>query len=88
MDDAVHDRLKDMIRDVGAESFAEAQGYGSTLEHWYVVLHGKKQGETIDDFGNGDPCSFTSMIMNKDDDVIDDVQLVRKFTYEHSTHYV
>jgi len=34
MDDAVHDdvdddRLEGMIRDVGAESFAEAHGYGS-----------------------------------------------------------
>jgi len=34
MDDAVHDNvdddlLEDMIRDVGAESFAEAHGYGS-----------------------------------------------------------
>jgi len=34
MDDAVQDevdddRLEDMIRDVGAESFAEAHGYGS-----------------------------------------------------------
>jgi len=34
MDDAVNDevhddRLEDMIRDVGAESFAEAHGYGS-----------------------------------------------------------
>jgi len=30
MDDAVHDdRLEDMIRDVGAESFAEAHGYES-----------------------------------------------------------
>jgi len=34
MDDAVHDdvdddRLEDMIRDVGTESFVEAHGYGS-----------------------------------------------------------
>jgi len=34
MDDAVHDdvdddRLKDMIHDVGVESFVEAHGYGS-----------------------------------------------------------
>jgi len=34
MDDAVHDdvdddRLEDMIRDMGVESFAEAHGYGS-----------------------------------------------------------
>jgi len=34
MDDAVHDdvdddRLEDMIRDVGAQSFVEAHGYGS-----------------------------------------------------------
>jgi len=25
------------------------------LEHWYVILHGKKQGEAIDDIENGDP---------------------------------
>ena len=49
-----------------------------TLEHWYVVLHGKKQGETIDDIENGDPCSFTPMIINKDDDVLDDVHATRK----------
>ena len=29
MDEAVHDRLKDMIRDAGAECFAKAHGYGS-----------------------------------------------------------
>ena len=40
-----------------------------TSEHWYVILHGKKQGETIDDIENGDPCSFTPKIINKDDDV-------------------
>ena len=27
-------------------------------EHWYVILHGKKQGEAIDDIENGDPLSF------------------------------
>jgi len=26
-----------------------------TSEHWYIVLHGKKQGETIDDIENGHP---------------------------------
>ena len=36
MTDAVHDdvdddRLEDMIRDVGVESFAKAHGYGSKL---------------------------------------------------------
>jgi len=36
-----------------------------TSEHLYVVLHGKKQRETIDDdlsnIENGDACSFTPM---------------------------
>jgi len=50
----------------------------STSKHWYVVLHGKKQGETIDDIENGDPHSFTPMIINNDDDVVDDVHATRK----------
>ena len=49
-----------------------------TSEHWYVVLHGKKQGEAIDDIENGDPRSFTPMIINKDDDVLGDVHATRK----------
>ena len=49
-----------------------------TSEHWYVVLHGKKQGEAIGDIENGDPRSFTPMIINKDDDVLDDVHATRK----------
>ena len=49
-----------------------------TSEHWYVVLHGKKQGEAIDDIENGDPRSFTPMIINKDDDVLDDVHATHK----------
>jgi len=53
---------------------------------------GKKQGEAINDIENGDPCSFTPIVINKDDDVVDDVHATRKdhskeFTYEHSTHY-
>ena len=44
-----------------------------TSKNWYVVLHGKKQGEVIDvdlfNIENSDPHSFTPMIMNKDDDV-------------------
>jgi len=47
-------------------------------EHWYVVLHGKNQGEAVDDIENGDPRSFTPMIINKDDDVVDDVHATRK----------
>jgi len=38
-------------------------------EHWYVVLHVKKQGEAIDDIENCNPRSFTPIIMNKDEDV-------------------
>ena len=49
-----------------------------TSEHWYVVLHGKKQGEVIDDIENGDPRSFTPMIINKDHDVLDDVHATHK----------
>jgi len=49
-----------------------------TSEHWYVVLHGGKQGETIDDIENGDPGSFTPMLINKDDDVVDEVHATRK----------
>jgi len=49
-----------------------------TSEHWYVILHRKKQGEAIDDIENGDPCSFTPMIINKDDDALDDVHATRK----------
>jgi len=49
-----------------------------TSEHLYVVLHGKKQGEAIDDIENGDPRSFTLMIINKDGDVLDDVHATRK----------
>ena len=49
-----------------------------TSEHWYVVLHEKKQGEVIDDSENSDPRSFTPMIINKDDDVLDDVHATRK----------
>jgi len=60
-------------------------------EHWYVVLHGKKQGEAIDDIENGDPRSFTPMIINK---MMMYLMMymqpvkttVREFTYEHSTH--
>ena len=48
-----------------------------TSEHWYVVLHGKKQGEAINDIENSDPRSFTPMIINKDDDVLDDVHATR-----------
>jgi len=47
-------------------------------EHWYIVLHGKKQGEAINDIENGDPGSLTTMIINKDDDVLDDVHATRK----------
>jgi len=50
-----------------------------TSENWYIVLHGKKQREVIDDIENGEPCSFTPMIMNKDDDLVDDVHA----TYKH-----
>jgi len=49
-----------------------------TSEHWYVGLHGKKQGEAIDDIENGDPRSFTPMTINKDDNVLDDVHVTRK----------
>jgi len=53
-----------------------------TSEHWYVFIHWKKQGDTIDDdlsnIENGDPRSFTPMIMNKVDDVVDDVHATRK----------
>ena len=49
-----------------------------TSEHWYVVLHRKKPGEAIDDIENGEPRSFTPMIINKDDDVLDDVHATRK----------
>ena len=45
---------------------------------WYVILHRRKQGEAIDDIENGDPRSFTPMIINKDDDVLDDVHATRK----------
>jgi len=47
------------------------------IEHWYVILHEKKKGDTIDDIENGDPRSFTSIIMNKDDDVDDDAHATR-----------
>jgi len=47
-------------------------------EHWYVVLHRKKQGEAIDDIENSDPRSFTPLIINKDDDVLDGVHATRK----------
>jgi len=50
----------------------------SMSEHWYVVLHGNKQGEAIIDIENGDPRLFTPMIINKDDDVVDDVHTTRK----------
>ena len=49
-----------------------------TSEHWYVVLHEKKQGEAIDDIEYGETRSFTPMITNKDDDVLDDVHATRK----------
>jgi len=49
-----------------------------TSEHLYVVLHGKKQGETMDDIENDDPRSFTPMIINKDNDVLDDVHATCK----------
>jgi len=44
MDDAIHDdvdddRLEDMIRDVGAESFVEAHGYGSMLSDAETPLY-------------------------------------------------
>jgi len=47
-------------------------------EHWYVVLHGKKLGEAIDDIENGDPRSFTPIVNNKDDDVFDIVHAICK----------
>ena len=47
-------------------------------EDWYVVLREKKQREAIEDIGNGDPHSFRPMIMNKDDDVVDDVHATRQ----------
>ena len=41
MDDAVHDdRLEDMIRDVGVESFAEAHGYESIVRKDGFKLEG------------------------------------------------
>ena len=53
-----------------------------TSEHWYVVLHGKKQGEVIDDIENCDPGSFTPilciLLINIDDNVVDDVHATRK----------
>jgi len=63
-----------------------------TSKHRYVVLHGKKQGKVIDDIENGDPRSFTPMIINKDDNVVDDVHATRKtimkeFTHEQSSYY-
>ena len=44
IDDAVHDevdddRLEDMIHDVGAESFAEAHGYGSMSSNVETPLY-------------------------------------------------
>ena len=44
MDDVVHDdvdddRLEDMIRDAGAESFAEAHGYGSMSSDADISLY-------------------------------------------------
>jgi len=46
----------------------------------------KKQEEAIDDdlsnIENGDPRSFTQMIMNKDDDVVDDVHVTYKYHSE------
>ena len=44
MDEAVHDdidddRLEDMIRDVGAESFAKAHGYGSMSSDAETTLY-------------------------------------------------
>jgi len=44
IDDAVHDevdddRLEDMIRDVGVESFAEAHGYGSMPSYAETPLY-------------------------------------------------
>jgi len=63
-----------------------------TSEHWYVVLHGKKQGEAIYDIENGDPRSFTPMIINKMTMYLmmymQPVKTtVKEFTYEHSTNY-
>jgi len=39
---------------------------------------GKKQGKAIHGIENGDPHSFTAMIINEDDDVLDDVHATRK----------
>ena len=40
MDDTIHDdRLEDMIRDVGAESFVEADGYGSMSNDMETPLY-------------------------------------------------
>jgi len=40
MDDAIHDdQLEDMIRDVEAESFAEAHGYGSMSSDVETLLY-------------------------------------------------
>jgi len=49
-----------------------------TSEHWYVVLHKKTQGGAINDIKNKDPGSFTPMLINKDDNVVDDVHATRK----------
>jgi len=49
-----------------------------TSKHWYVILHGEKQGEAINDIEKGDPRSFTPMIINKDYDVGYDVHATRK----------
>ena len=61
IDHAVHDevdddRLKDKIRDVGAESFTEAHGYGSmssdvdSIVSWINKLHTVVGGVKIHEF--------------------------------------
>jgi len=43
-----------------------------------MSFYTEKKGEVIDDIENADPRSFTPMIINKDNDVLDDVHATRK----------
>ena len=43
--------IKNAVAFLKLSSFTNA----AIVKHWYVVLHGKKQGEVINDIENGDP---------------------------------
>jgi len=60
--------LKDLKIDESRFTLVDFQKIGYPNELYIII---QQASQAIDDIENGDPLSFTPMIMNKDDDVVD-----------------